>query len=123
MCIEAVLFLALFSFCVGWRRQPHVLNPIKQESVLPASDIVQSQILKKDSKIKLGKVPLHKEDKKKFKQLHHKQKRRNSIDATPPRPKGSQTVVTPTRSVDDLAIRLSGLYLTMFMHGGVSLVC
>lgn len=112
MCIEAVLFLALFSFCVGWRRQPYVLHPAKQESTLPTNDFVQSQTLKKDNKIKLGKVPLHKEDKKKLKQLHHKHRRRNSIDATPPRPKGSQTVVTPTRSVDDLAIRLSGLYLT-----------
>ena len=113
MCIEAVLFLALFSFCLGWRRQPYNLLPTKEASA-SAKDTTSSQTFKKENKIKLDKIPLHKEDKKRLRQLH-KHRRRNSVDATPPRPKGSQTIVTPTRSVDDLAIRLSGLLLLVIL--------
>ena len=112
MCLEAILFLALFSFCIGWRRQPFVVQPTSQQTALASRDLAQSQAQRNDNKVKLTKdlQSKLKEDKTKSRKPHQKYKRRNSIDATPPRPRGSQTVMTPTRSIDDLAIRLSGLY-------------
>ena len=112
MGIEAILFLALFSFCIGWRRQPYVVQPAPQQTALTSRDFTRVQRRRKDSKTKLmNDLPNKpKGEKNKSKKPHQGHRRRNSIDATPPRPRGSQTVITPTRSVDDLAIRLSGLY-------------
>ncbi len=95
MFIEAILFLALLSLCFGWQRQTRVVAPPAAAAALKTRALMQAPKVN-------GVQPLN------GKKSQSRHKRRNSIDATPPR-RNVSNVVTPVRSLDDLSVgRSSG---------------
>lgn len=109
MMVEFVLFLLIITWLLNRVQQPQVARA-QSGTVTPSPQATSTSAAKQVAPIHQTKPP----DKKK-KSVHKVHQRRNSIDATPPRPKLTVVVAKP-RSKDDMHLRLSGWFSVVFSY-------
>ena len=102
MMVEGIIFLLIIIWLLnrlpqpGGRARPQAVPGVPRHPAAPSSDPA----------LQLALHPAKAAERHK-KGTPHKVKRRNSIDATPPRPR-APSFISKQRSKDDIGLRLSG---------------